>query len=156
MESKKRNAGYGPRSKLRLGLLALLAVMLLGVRQWLINRGLLFGDEALRSSTVLCAGLLVMIAFWVGSVNLQEAGATVGVFVAVFAALQIVAPTVQDATARAPCPGAQTRGVEMLAVTHPNGANVRSGPGRSYPQIARFAGDCSVGFVGSNPSPATK
>ena len=129
-------------------LLALLVVVVLGVRQWLIDRGLLFGDEALRSSTVLCAGLLVMVAFWVGSVSVQEAGATVGVFVAVLAALQIVAPTVQDATAKGPCPGAQTRGVEMLAVTHPNGANVRSGPGRSYPQIARFAGDCSVGFVG--------
>jgi len=55
---------------------------------------------------------------------------------------------VQDATAAAPCPGAQTRGVAMIAITHPVGANVRSGPGRTFAQKSRFAPDCSVGFVG--------
>jgi hypothetical protein len=74
--------------------------------------------------------------------------ATVAAVAAVVGVLQIIDPVEVEQRGPAPCAGVQVRGVPFRASTFDRGANVRSGPGRNFPQVGRFSGDCSIGFVG--------
>ena len=128
--------------------LAAVGLLLVAVRQVLIFRGLLYGNAMLRLSTLVLAGLLLGATVWIlGSGNLTRVLGAVGLLTAVYAASELVVPNSMDAAAPGACPGAQTQSVRLLGTTHPNGANVRAGPARSFEQKSRFAANCSVGFV---------
>jgi hypothetical protein len=52
-------------------------------------------------------------------------------------------------TATAPaCAGASVAGGAFLATTPAKGINARSGPDTNYPQVQRFAGNCTLSFDG--------
>ena len=123
------------------------ALAIVGIREFLIYRGDLYGEDQLRLSLLVGAAVLLVVSTWIFRVtHIGGLLGAVGFFVALAGAFQLVLPPVQDATAPGPCPGAQTRNVEMIGITHPNGTNVRSGPSRTYRPTKRFAGNCSVGF----------
>lgn len=138
-----------PVSAWQIAAAVLIALLLLIAREALIGSGRVYGDTPVRALTVVAAALFIVASVAIiGTRNFTGLAATVGAATAVFAAFDLYAPAAPEATALPACPGAQIRNVKMLATTHPNGANVRTGPSRTYGMIRRFQPHCSVGFVG--------
>ncbi|NHA70329.1 hypothetical protein [Phycicoccus flavus] len=120
-----------------------------------------YGPDADRLTSLVLAGSLA--AFLLAGLHLRgrrqattsEPGAVVGpvaavlgLVVAATSAVAVVFPdTPYDAAAPA-CRGAYLQGSDFYAQTVAGGASARTGPGRGFPQVDRFAGDCTLGFSG--------
>jgi len=129
-------------------ILVIVAIVLLG-RQLLLESGLVVGSDQTRLLTLAAVGIAVFAIAWrVGTESVGRLVAGAAALAGLFAATELVWPAVPDASAPAACPGAQTRNVDFLAVTHRDGVSVRTGPGRSFRQRDRLLGDCTIGFVG--------
>jgi hypothetical protein len=143
-------------------LACLIVALALGVRLDLYATGSLYGSADLWAADIITAVLifLAMIVFLAFPPNQSQGGAaswerrlaTVGVVVAVPVGLvgvvQLAAPS-SPRTATAPaCAGAPVAGGAFLATTPATGLNARSGPDTTYPQVQRFAANCTLSFDG--------
>jgi hypothetical protein len=74
--------------------------------------------------------------------------ALLGLALVAFSVAELVAPNTPVAAGAPACPGAPVYGAPFLAQTTDLGANARSGPGRQYAQMNRYAANCTLGFDG--------
>lgn len=129
-------------------ILVIVAVVLVA-RQLLLESGLVVGSDQTRLLTLAAVGIAVFAIAWqVGTESVGRLIAGGAALAGLFAATELVWPAVPDASAPSACPGAQTRNVDFLAVTHRDGVSVRTGPGRSFRQRDRLLGNCTIGFLG--------
>jgi hypothetical protein len=132
-------------------------------RHWLAASGTVYGTGAFTALTVGAVALLALLVVVClrqellrnndgssrsGRLDFERLAVVVGLGAAIFSGIETVAPLSPDLKAAPACSGAQTRGVPFLATTLERGVNVRSGASRNFEQRARFAGDCTLGFVG--------
>jgi hypothetical protein len=74
--------------------------------------------------------------------------ALLGLALVAYSVAELVAPNTPVAAGAPACPGAPVYGAPFLAQTTDLGANARSGPGRQYVQMNRYAANCTLGFDG--------
>ena len=74
--------------------------------------------------------------------------ALLGIALVAYSVAELVAPNTPVAAGAPACPGAPVYGAPFLAQTTDLGANARSGPGRQYVQMNRYAANCTLGFDG--------
>jgi hypothetical protein len=151
---------WAERRWLRWSTALVLGIGVLSVRHWLAASGTVYGTGAFTALTVGAVALLALVVFFClrhellrdnqgsGRLNFERLAVVVGLGAAIFSGIETVAPLSPDLKAAPACSGAQTRGVPFLATTLERGVNVRSGASRNFEQLARFAGDCTLGFVG--------
>ncbi len=141
----------GPERPSKLAIVGIAVVVLLAVavRQALLASGLVIGRDGTRLLTLATVGFAVLgVALLGGARNVPTLVAGVAATATMFAAAELALPSVESASAPGACPGAQTSGVDFIATTYRNGVSVRAGPSRSFRQLDRLLGNCSVGFVG--------
>ena len=139
----------------------LLAIVLtvagFSARCWLVSQGYLYQADRVRwVDVLLCVQALFVLGvaanqFWPHLKSEQSFGTVAALFglpVAAYTALQLVAPPVPADTELASCDGAVSAGAKYIARTGGTGLNIRTGPGTSYPPVARLDAECSVGFDG--------
>jgi hypothetical protein len=80
--------------------------------------------------------------------RLAAVGIAIAVPVGLVGAVQLAAPRTPRAAATPACAGASVAGGAFLATTPSTGINARSGPDTSYPQVQRFAANCTLAFEG--------
>ncbi len=146
-------ARFGPSA-----LASLLFLIAFGARIDLFVTGSLYGSTYVWAADAIVAAL----GFWMTTTIVSSSSSansswearltTIGVAVAIPASLlgavELAAP-VTPHTATAPaCAGASVAGGRFLATTPAKGINARSGPDTSYPQVQRFAGNCTLSFDG--------
>ncbi len=134
---------------------ATLFLLALGARVDLFITGNLYGSTAEWASNIVC----VALGFWAVvayaaqkseslETSLGVVGAALAIPVALTGVVALLAP-VTPATATAPaCAGASVAGGKFRATTPSTGVNARSGPDVSYPQVGRFAANCTLSFDG--------
>ncbi len=145
--------------------LILLAIATVIVRVILFSRGVLYGESAAKMASLAVAAIVVTVGAVVMKIRQsgraattkgeESAGSTVssiaallGLALAAYSVAELAAPNTPVA-ARAPaCPGAPVYGAMFFAQTTDLGANARSGPGRQYVQVNRYAANCTLGFDG--------
>jgi hypothetical protein len=141
-----------------------LAVIAVVVRYILFDYGILYGDAAAKMASLAVAGIIVVAGYLPlrmlrGGHNQATGGAATESIVATVAAIlglavtaysvsELVAPNTPVAASAPACAGVPVYGAKYFAVTVQNGANARSGPGREYQQINRYASGCTLGFDG--------
>jgi hypothetical protein len=123
----------------------------------------LFATGSLYSSTEVWASntIVAALGFWAAvavSARVMKAsswesrfvavGAAIAVPAALVGAVELVAPVTPAAATAPACAGAPVAGAPFRATTPSNGMNARSGPDTNYPQVQRFAGDCTLAFDG--------
>jgi hypothetical protein len=80
--------------------------------------------------------------------RLATAGVAIAVPVGLIGAVQLAAPSTPNAASAPACSGASLAGGVFLATTLETGVNARSGPDTTYPQVQRFAANCTLSFDG--------
>jgi hypothetical protein len=119
--------------------------------------GTLHTDEQLWGANAVVAALGVWAVAAVLSRGLigADIDKRIGVIAAVIAipaasvgAVQLFGPATPPTATAPACRGASVAGGAFRATTQEVGVNARSGPGTSYPQIQRFAGNCTLSFDG--------
>jgi hypothetical protein len=140
---------------------ACVVIMLaLGVRLDLFAAGSLYSSTDVWAADVITAVLVfVAMTVFLGHAStssarvswerrLTTAGVAIAVPVGLIGAVQLAAPnTPRTATAPA-CSGASVADGAFLATTPETGVNARSGPDTTYPQVQRFAANCTLSFDG--------
>ena len=153
-EARLTTGWHNPRVMLIPVVLFMLAF---GARLDLFLTGSLYSQSAVLASDAILAAL----GFWMATAiaarllkssswdaRLVAVGAAIGIPAALIGLVELVAP-VTPATATSPaCDGASVAGAPFLATTPPGGVNARSGPDTTYPQVQRFAGNCTLAFDG--------
>lgn len=76
------------------------------------------------------------------------AGALLALATAAYGVVELVSPITPYQAAAPACRNAPVAGAPFLAQTVDIGVNGRTGPGSGYPQVDRFAGNCTLGFDG--------
>jgi len=71
-----------------------------------------------------------------------------GLALTAYSAAELIAPNTPVAASAPACPGAPVYGAGFFAQTTGLGVNSRSGPGREYAQVNRYAANCTLGFDG--------
>lgn len=74
--------------------------------------------------------------------------AILGLALSGYSVSELLAPNTPVAATVPACGGTPVYGAKYFAKTQANGANARRGPGVEYPQVSRYAGDCTLGFDG--------
>ena len=146
-------------------ILILLGVAAAIVRVTLFSEGVLYGESAAKMASLAVAAIVVAAGAVIMKINRsgpaltakreESAGSTVasisallGLALVAYSVAELVAPNTPVAAGAAACPGAPVYGAPFLAQTTDLGANARSGPGRQYLQMNRYAANCSLGFDG--------
>lgn len=143
-------------------LACLLAGLALGIRLDLYATGSLYSPTDVWAADVVVAvvvflAMIIFLAFPKGQYQHPKASwerrlATVGVAIAVPVGLvgvvQLAAPNTLHSAAAPACAGAPITGGKFLATTPSSGLNARSGPDTTYPQVQRFAANCTLAFDG--------
>lgn len=130
-------------------------IVLVVVRYVLFANGALYTSSEARWSNWIVVGLGVAVAVML----LHSAGQSTSERLVLLSGLVAVISTaigigglltpITPRGAIAPaCAGAAVSGGAFLATTGSGGVNARSGPDESYPQVRRFAGDCTLSFDG--------
>lgn len=145
--------------------LILLAIAAAVVRVILFSQGVLYGESAAKMASLAVAAIVVTVGAVVMKIHQSgraakakpedDAGSTVssiaallGLALAAYSAAELVAPNTPVAASAPACPGAPVYGAGFFAQTTGLGANARSGPGRQYAQVNRYAANCTLGFDG--------
>src|SRR6266545_5736617 len=159
----QQERSWAERRWLRWSSALVLGVSVLVTRHWLAASGTVYGTGAFTALTVGAVAVLALLVVVClrqellrdndrssgsGRLDFERLAVVVGLGAAIFSGIETVAPLSPDLKAAPACSGAQTRGVPFLATTLERGVNVRSGASRNFEQRARFAGDCTLGFVG--------
>ena len=147
-----------------------LAVIAVVVRYILFDQGILYGEAAAKMASLAVAGVIVVAGYLPlrmlrGSHNQATgAGATesivatvsaiLGLAVTAYSVSELIAPNTPVAASAPACAGVPVYGAKYFAVTVQNGANARSGPGREFRQVNRYASGCTLGFDGYCIGPA--
>lgn len=144
-------------------------VIILGLRIWLVQAGILYGSSPVTQVDVAVGALLVI---GVACISLKRqksreasalegatsgeggwtnwaSGATAlaGAGALVVSLLNIVQPLSPPGLATRACPGARVKSVPYIGITAvADGVNSRQGPARSYLPDGRYPGGCSLGF----------
>jgi hypothetical protein len=138
----------------------LIAVVAVAVRWQLFSRGILYGDAAAKTASLGVAGVIVLVGAFslrihrgVGTPSTESTLATLtailGLATTAYAVGELTAPNTPVAVAQPACGNVPVYGARFFAVTdHDVGANARSGPGREFPQVKKYRGDCTLGFDG--------
>lgn len=127
-------------------------------RYLLFSSGTWYGEAAARMASTAVAGIVVA-AGYVPLRMLRGADSSVaaaresvvailGLAITAFSVSELLAPNTPVAAAAPACASVPVYGARFFAVTEPTGVNSRSGPGRAYQQVNRYAGDCTLGFDG--------
>lgn len=150
-------AWFGPRC-----LACTIVGVALGIRFDLFATGSLYSPTDVWAADIITAALvfLSMILFLAqpGSpanqtgMSWERRLTTVGIAIAVpvglVGAVQLAAPSTPHSATAPACAGASVAGGTFLATTPSTGINARSGPDTSYPQVGRFAANCTLSFDG--------
>lgn len=164
------------RSAGRVLVVLALAAGVVVTRVALIRFDVVYGPARTAAADVVCGALLALVAVVAvrmrsATDSIARAGALVALAVALAGATAAYAPSTPTEAAAPACRGVPVAGAHFLAQTTgdsvsasnaapgapsgaaatgkaPSGVNARSGPGTSYPQVDRFAGDCTLGFDG--------
>jgi hypothetical protein len=140
------------------------AVIAVVVRYVLFQSGALYGEAAAKMASLAVAGFIVVCGYLPlrmlrGTSNSQASGGATESIVATVAAIlglaltaysvsELLAPNTPVAASAPACAGVPVYGARYYAVTSQTGVNARSGPGRQYHQVNRYAGGCTMGFDG--------
>jgi hypothetical protein len=139
------------------GIATVVLILVLLLRVELFSTGSLYTHDETWAADLIVAVLALWTALsWTarafGRVRWDQRIAIVaGVLALPAAAVGVsrsLAPTTPDPAAAPACLGASVAGGRFRATTPAGGINARSGPDTSYPQDARFAGDCTLSFDG--------
>jgi hypothetical protein len=142
-----------------------LAIIAVAIRYVLFNYGVLYGEAAAKMASLAVAGIIVVAGYlplrMLRSSHNQTTGggaatesivatvaAILGLAVTAYSISELVAPNTPVAASAPACAGVPVYGAKYFAVTVQNGANARSGPGREYQQVNRYASGCTLGFDG--------
>jgi hypothetical protein len=126
-------------------------------RVWLAQIGTLHSDEQLWAANLIVAALglwavAVVLSRLLADADLDKRIGAVAAIIALPAAavgaVQLLGPATPPTATAPACRGASVAGGAFRATTQSVGANARSGPGTSYPQTQRFAGNCTLSFDG--------
>src|SRR6266567_1252326 len=145
--------------------LILLAIATVIVRVILFSRGVLYGEFVVQMASLVVAAIVVTVGAVVMKIRQsgraattkgeESAGSTVasiaallGLALAAYSVAELAAPNTPVAASAPACPGAPVYGAMSFAQTTDLGANARSGPGRQYVQVNRYAANCTLGFDG--------
>jgi hypothetical protein len=131
-------------------------LLALAARLDLFLTGSLYSSGAALASDLILAALGIWLAASVAARALATSwdnrlvavAAVVGIPAAFVGFVELVAPVTPVAASDPACAGASVAGGQFLATTPPKGVNVRSGPDTTYPQVNRFAGNCTLAFEG--------
>jgi hypothetical protein len=146
-------------------LLALLAIAAVIVRVILFSRGVLYGESAAKMASLAVAAIVVTVGAVImkirqsgqattakqndsASSTISSIAALLGLALTAYSVAELVAPNTPVAASAPACPGAPVYGARFFAQTTVLGANARSGPGRQYAQVNRYAANCTLGFDG--------
>jgi len=146
-------------------ILILLSIAAAIVRVILFSQGVLYGESAAKMASLAVAAIVVTTGAIImkisqsgraGAAKREEStgsmvssiSALLGLALAAYTAAELVAPNTPVAAGAPACPGAPVYGAAFLAQTTDLGANARSGPGRQYVQVNRYAANCTLGFDG--------
>lgn len=118
--------------------------------------GSLYSSGAALASDVVVAALGIWLAASIAARTLTTSwdnrlvavAAVVGVPAAFVGLIELIAPVTPVAASARACAGASVAGGRFFATTPSNGVNARSGPDTTYPQVKRFAGNCTLAFDG--------
>jgi hypothetical protein len=135
---------------------AFLFVLALAARLDLFLTGSLYSPGAALASDVIVAALGIWLAASIAARTLTTSwdnrlvavAAVVGVPAAFVGMVELIAPVTPVAASAPACAGASVAGGHFFATTPPKGVNARSGPDTTYPQVNRFAGNCTLAFDG--------
>jgi hypothetical protein len=138
------------------------AVLVVYLRYVLFNEGILYGEAASKMASLFVAGVIVFMGYLPlrvlrGRGSAEEVpkesiaatlAAILGLAVSGYSVSELLAPNTPVAATVSACGGTPVYGAKFFAKTQANGVNARSGPGVEYPQVNRYAGDCTLGFDG--------
>ncbi len=144
--------------------LTLIAIGAVIVRVILFSRGILYGESTAKMASlavaaiVVTAGAVIMKILQSGrtaSGTEQSAGSIasslatlIGLALTAYSAAELLAPNTPVAASAPACPGTPVYGARFFAQTTDLGVNARSGPGRVYAPVSRYASNCTLGFDG--------
>jgi hypothetical protein len=135
------------------------------VRVILFSQGVLYGESAAKMASLAVAAIVVTIGAIIMKISrsgpagtskreesagsmVSSISALLGLALVAYSVAELVAPNTPVAAGAPACPGAPVYGAAFLAQTTDLGANARSGPGRQYVQVNRYAANCTLGFDG--------
>jgi len=138
------------------------AVLVVYLRYVLFQKGILYGEAASKMASLCVAGIIVFMGYLplrvlrgrgsAKSVPKESIAATLavilGLAISSYSVSELLAPNTPVAATVSACGGTPVYGAKFFAKTQANGVNARSGPGVEYPQVNRYAGDCTLGFDG--------
>ncbi len=139
----------------------------------LFSRGILYGESTAKMASLAVAAVVITVGAIIIKIRqddqaaqtAQAAPATqasgnqaggpvasvavlLGLALTAYSAAELIAPNTPVAASAPACPGAPVYGARFFAQTTALGANARSGPGREYAQVNRYAANCTLGFDG--------
>jgi hypothetical protein len=139
------------------------------VRYLLFSRGILYGEDAAKTASLLVAGIIILGGCLIVQLARRKApppkeasrettavtlAAILGLALTGYSFSQLLAPNTPTAAAAPACGGTPVYGAPFFATTQSNGVNARRGPGIQYSQVSRFSGGCTLGFDGYCIGPA--
>jgi len=147
-----------------IGALALFAIGAVIIRVILFSQGILYGESTAKMASLAVAAIVVTVGAVImkiiqsgrtASGTEQSAGSiasslatVIGLALAAYSAAELLAPNTPVVATAAACPGTPVYGARFFAQTTDLGVNARSGPGRVYVPVRRYAPNCTLGFDG--------
>lgn len=146
-------------------ILIVIAIAAAVVRVVLFSKGVLYGESAAKMASLAVAAIVVTVGAAIMKISqfrrvpsakreestvsvVASVSALLGLALVAYSVAELVAPNTPVAAGAPACPGAPVYGAAFLAQTTDLGANARSGPGRQYAQVNRYAANCTLGFDG--------
>jgi hypothetical protein len=147
-----------------------LTIFAILARYVLFSTGILYGEEAAKTASLLVAGIIIAGGYLpIRAIRRDNASksipqetvaatltAILGLALTGYAVSQLLAPNTPVAAAAAACGGTPVYGAPFFATTESNGVNARVGPGIEYAQVSRYGGGCTLGFDGYCIGPAVQ
>jgi hypothetical protein len=145
-------------------ILVALTAILVVVRYFLFEHGVLYGETVASMASLAVAGFVVLVgclALWIVRGGSQSKGtgagvdgvaasvaAILGLALTGYSVSEAVAPNTPVAASVPACGGVPVYGAKYFAVTAQNGVNARKGPGTEYQQLNHYPTGCTLGFDG--------